>query len=117
MLRLIEAAILQSSMNLTDVTLLLLCMGLGGLVGLVGLVVVVGLVFLVIGQGIFGRRHAPLNRIRKKNIPKKQPWGNPPGIFFILDQHPSYFKTIDLPDKYETRMARSQPGTCMSNRS
>ena len=47
-LRLIEAALLQSSINLTCIVL-----------------------FLVIGLGIGGLKHAPLNLMMKKRPPKK----------------------------------------------
>ena len=69
------------------------------------------------GLGTSGRRRAPLNLIMNSKMPSRAPCGVEPGKS-LLDQHdPLYLVYIDLSVRYEMRMRRSQPGTCMAARS
>ena len=65
-------------------------------------------------RGIFGRRAAPLYFTIKMKIPRKAPWGELPGKDLGLEFAPLYPSTMDLPDRYEIRIKRSQEGTCIS---
>ena len=63
-------------------------------------------------RGILGRKDAPLYLTMKKKIPRNAPCGVLPGNDLGLDCAPLYDNTMDLPDRYEVRIRRSQAGTC-----
>ena len=45
--------------------------------------------------GIAGLRRAPLKTIMKSKIPRKAPWGDDPGRYFLEDEDPLYLINID----------------------
>jgi hypothetical protein len=69
--------------------------------------------FFVIGLGIGGLRHAPLNFTMKQMPPSHVPAPNPPGSFLLSDFVFKYFSVKDLSFRYENMRLSVQFG-CLS---
>ena len=73
--------------------------------------------FSELGLGMAGLSKAPLKMMMNSRIPKKAPWGEDPGKSFLDEDSPLYLMYMDLSVRYEMRISKSHPGTCMSARS
>ena len=73
--------------------------------------------FFDIGLGRGGLRQAPLNFTIKRRPPSQTPWPNPPGRLLGDDTSFLYFRIMDLEDRYEHTMAKSQFGVCIACKS